>query len=157
MIDIVAMLLSAEKDMMQKNWDAHLVTWWKKYSHRKTHSCMVDFIKKYNVPYEKFYDLKRIPRYKRHQVVGVTRFVAAHLPTLSAALWGGKLSDEELLAKLFESGMDTMDMAVDNHKYQSDKNEVAYAQKKYQAALKEKKLVNALYESGRESRWDVCK
>lgn len=157
MIDIVAMLLSAEKDMLQKAWDAYLVGCWYKKPNKKMQWCATAFVKEHKIAYEKFYDLKRIPRYRRHQVVGVTRFVAAHLPTLSAALWGGKLSDEELLAKLFESGMDTMDKAVDNHKYQSDKNEVAYAQKKWQAALKEKKLVNELYESGRESRWDVCK
>ena len=157
MIDIVAMLLSAEKDMLQKAWDAYLVGCWYKKPNKKMQWCATDFVKEHKIPYEKFYDLKRIPRFEWHRSVRVTRFVAAHLPKLNTALWGGKLSDEELLSRLFKSDIDTMDKAADKHKYQSEKNEIAYAQKKWQAALKEKELVNALYESGRESRWDVCK
>jgi hypothetical protein len=105
----------AHDEVLQELWDRNLIKVWRAPRHMYMNKTTRIFVQDNNITYEKLNTLKRTPRYGKQQQVTVARFVAAYLPKLSDKLWDSKMTDDELVAWLGKSKMDTLMNMVDSH------------------------------------------
>jgi hypothetical protein len=105
----------AHDEVLQELWDRNLIKMWRAPRHMYTSKAVPMFVKENNITYEKFNTLKRTPRYGKQHWTTIARFIAAYLPKLNDKLWEGKMNDDELVAWLGKSKMDTLMNMVDSH------------------------------------------
>ena len=147
----------AHDEVLQELWDRNLIKMWRSPRHLYTSKAVPMFVKDNNITYEKFNTLKRTPRYQKQQQTTVARFIAAYLPQLSDKLWEDKMSEDELVAWLGKSKLDTMMMMVDEDKVRKETQEKYHIKMKYQQTMAEGKVDARWYDAHLRSSWSTIK
>ncbi len=147
----------AHDEVLQESWDRNLIKMWRSPRHLYTSKAVPMFVKDNNITYEKFNTLKRTPRYQKQQLTTVARFIAAYLPQLSDKLWEDKMSEDELVAWLGKSKLDTLLMMVDENKVRKETQEKYHVKMKYQQTMTEGKMDTRWHEAQLRSAWSTIK
>lgn len=147
----------AHDEVLQESWDRNLIKMWRAPAHIYTHRIVVFFRAENNITYEKIYTLKRTPRYGKQQHTTVARFIAAYLPQLSDKLWEDKMSEDELVAWLGRSNLDTLMNISDLHKTKKESKEKRAVQLKYQQTMFEGKADERWHNAHLRSSWSTVK
>ena len=147
----------AHDEVLQELWDRNLIKMWRAPSHMYTNRVVVFFKSENNITYEKLYTLKRTPRYGKQQWTTVARFIAAYLPKLSDKLWDNKMTEDELVAWLGKSKIDTLMDVSDLHKTRAETKEKRHVKLKYQQTTTDKNLDDRWYDGHLRSAWTTVK
>lgn len=151
------MFAEAHDEVLQELWDRKLIQLWRAPRHMYVNLNVIIFVKDNNITYEKFYTLKRTPRYGKQQKTTVARFIAAYLPKLSDKLWDGKMTEDELVAWLGKSKLDTMMQMSDVDKAIKETKDKRHIKLKYQQTMIEGKADERWYEGNLRSAWTIVK
>ena len=147
----------AHDEVLQELWDRNLIKMWRAPSHMYTNRVVVFLKSENNITYEKLYTLKRTPRYSKQQWTTVARFIAAYLPKLSDKLWENKMTEDELVAWLGKSKIDTLMDVSDLHKTRAETKEKRHVKLKYQQTMVEGKVDDRWYDGHLRSSWTTVK
>lgn len=147
----------AHDEVLQELWDRKLIQLWRAPRHTYVSLNVFIFVKDNNITYEKFNTLKRTPRYGKQQRITVARFIAAYLPKLSDKLWDGKMTEDELVAWLGKSKLDTMMKMSDDDKAVEETRDKRYVKLKYQQTMTEGKVDERWYDKHLRSSWTTVK
>ena len=147
----------AHDEVLQELWDRNLIKMWRSPRHLYTSKAVPMFVKENNITYEKFNTLKRTPRYGKQQRITVARFIAAYLPKLSDKLWDGKMTEDELVAWLGKSKLDTMMKMSDDDKAVEETRDKRHVKLKYQQTMTEGKVDERWYDKHLRSSWTTVK
>lgn len=147
----------AHDEVLQELWDRNLIKMWRAPRHLYTSKAVPMFVKENNITYEKFNTLKRTPRYQKQQLTTVARFIAAYLPKLSDKLWENKMTEDELVAWLGKSKLDTMMTMVDEDKTREETKEKRHVKLKYQKTMTEGRVDGRWYDGHLRSSWTTVK
>ena len=147
----------AHDEVLQELWDRKLIQLWRAPRHMYVNLNVRIFVKDNNITYEKFYTLKRTPRYSRQQWATVARFIAAYLPKLSDKLWDGNMTEDELVAWVGKSKLDTMLKMSDDDKTAKETRDKRHVKLRYRKTMIEGKLDDRWYEGHLRSAWTTVK
>ena len=147
----------AHDEVLQELWDRNLIKMWRSPRHLYTSKAVPMFVKENNITYEKFNTLKRTPRYGKQQRITVARFIAAYLPKLSDKLWDGKMTEDELVAWLGKSKLDTMMKMSDDDRAVEETRDKRYVKLRYQKTMIEGKVDERWYDKHLRSSWTTVK
>ena len=147
----------AHDEVLQELWDRKLIQLWRAPRHMYVSLNVFIFVKDNNITYEKFNTLKRTPRYGKQQRITVARFIAAYLPKLSDKLWDGKMTEDELVAWLGKSKLDTMMKMSDDDKAVEETRDKRYVKLRYQKTMIEGKADERWYDKHLRSSWTTVK
>lgn len=147
----------AHDEVLQELWDRNLIKVWRAPRHMYMNKTTRIFVQDNNITYEKLNTLKRTPRYGKQQQVTVARFVAAYLPRLSDKLWDSTMTDDELVAWLAKSKMDTFMSMVDDAKVRQETKEKYHTEMKYQQTMMEGKADERWHDKHSRSSWSTIK
>lgn len=154
MIDIAEEMKAAHKQYLQDEWDRWLITGWKN-GNVIMWNCVKGFIAKYNITFDQLNELERTPKYKRHSVCMLTRYIAAYLPTLNTMLWNGTASDELMLHAM--KGMKALTNPFDAGKCSRERSKRDYARRAATAETISNSLVADQRRLTSPSNWKHCK
>jgi hypothetical protein len=111
------------QDVIQEDWDLTLISIFRAVKFPRTSFVVENFRGKHKLSDDDFFKLKRVPRYQRHFHCSIRRFIAAYLPHLNDRLLDTKMSDDELLAWMRRSKLDTQDVPEDAYKVHAETRE----------------------------------
>lgn len=155
--ELTSLLAETHDELLQESWDRNLIKMWRAPFHAYMKRTMYIFVKDNNITYEKLNALKRTPRNVKQHRNTVARFIAAYLPKLSDKLWEGKMSEDELVAWLGKSKLDTMLMMVDDDKVKKETREKYRIKIKYQQNMAEGKVDRRWYDGHQRNSWSTIK
>lgn len=147
----------AHDEVLQELWDRNLIKMWRAPRHVYTNRVVVFFKTENNITYEKLYTLKRTPRYDKQQWTTVARFIAAYLPKLSDKLWENKMTEDELVAWLGKSKMDTLMNMVDSHITTKESRERKRDSNALARTDLQGKIYNSLFNKHMRRSWSTVK
>lgn len=125
--DLLGLMHEAHDDMLQEIWDRYLISAFKSLVKVSMSICIARFIDQEHITMERFFELKRVPRYYRQQRCTPTRFVAAYLPALNEKLWDTNWSVDQLIAWLAKNNVTTSDGMSDQRKASSEQREIKHS------------------------------
>lgn len=120
---LIELLNEARGDVVQEDWDLTMISIFRAVKFPRTSLIVEQFRNKHKLSDDDFFKLKRVPRYHRHFHCSIRRFIAAYLPDLNDRLLDTKMSDDELLAWMRRSKLDTQDAPEDAHKVHAEARE----------------------------------
>jgi hypothetical protein len=148
----------AELEYLQDAWDKELVDNWIKNPSWYLYPIVDKFRIKHKIGWDKFGNLKRVPRNK-YQYACVSRFVAAYLPKLSATLFAtdkfNKIVVASILKRISQSKIDTMIIARDQKILVDEKSEIRKDLKLMRAQQASMRLVSQQRNASSRSNWSV--
>ena len=118
--DLLGLMHEAHDDMLQELWDRYLIGLFKSLSKISMGKSIAEFIDQENITLDRFYELKRIPKYGYQHRCVATRFVAAYLPALNEKLWDTDWSIDQMVGWLAKSNINTTRQLSDARKYKSE-------------------------------------
>ena len=133
--DLASLLAETHDEVLQELWDRTLIQMWRAPFHSYMGKTMYIFVQDNNITYDKLNTLKRTPRYGKQFKTTVARYIAAYLPKLSDKLWDGKMSEDELVAWLSRSKIDTLITMADSHKAVKESKERKKIERSYTAQV----------------------
>jgi hypothetical protein len=153
----------AALEHMQLAWDTHLVKAWYEYPKASMRKVVrIFFLENFKgmteeKAYEVFGKLKRAPWIYNHWKSCASRFIAGYLPRLNMALWGDKVSRDEIIKRLNASGIDATSSPDNADAHRREKTEQDAAEKAEHLYSSLRRLrADARYASSR-SNWKACK
>ncbi len=118
--DLLGLMHEAHDDMLQEIWDRYLISLFKSLSKISMGRSIAEFLDQEHITLDRFYELKRIPKYGYQHRCVATRFVAAYLPALNEKLWDTDWSVDQVIAWLAKSDINTTRQLSDARKYKSE-------------------------------------
>lgn len=117
---LIELLNEAKEDVVQEAWDQTLISIFRAVKFPLMQEVVDKFRHHHKLSFEEFSRLKRTPQHPMHLRCGLRRFVAAYLPDLNARLLDTNMTDEQLLAWMSRSKLDTQHLPDDLYKVQAE-------------------------------------
>jgi len=148
-------LEAAHWDYLQDEWDKNLLEVWRKWPNMNMSKLVFSFNKKHDLADFDINKLKRAPQQMvMHWRCGVTRYVAAFMPTISTMLFDG-LPDEKIFPVLQKTSL--LKMPCDLKQMSRESSKFRAATKAASVENKSWRLVKEQRASNSRSNWTACK
>jgi len=154
-VNLLDEIQDARQEFLQDAWDRCLVETWKESPNTRMGTLCYQFAAKYKLKDGEIFSLKRVPKFKRQINAAITRFIAAYLPTLSACLWNGNKTFDDLVLICSKSPM--LIYPADAKKVVAESNDRITTRRKYFKHEIEHIMSDLLFDAQKRSNWDVAK
>lgn len=148
-------LKSIKFEVLQDEWDRLLIKNWKNETSLYMSRMVYSFLKDNNINYDDLKNMRRVPKYKRHQKCAVSRFISAYLPELNNVLFNKNNKDDAILK--FMKNLKTLDIPIDFKKSKKEKQEMLKSEKESKAAFQSGCLVRNQREFSSRANWGHVK